>query len=86
MAELPHALYSLPSLCNYRYQIAVATYLSGFISAASITCSFGGVHPTSQRMSLQLRQQLLPVGLQKGVAVLDIAWLFISEEETKSQF
>jgi len=30
MAELFHALYSLPSLSN-RYQVAVATYLSDFI-------------------------------------------------------
>lgn len=86
MAELPHALYSLPFLCNYRYQIAVATQLSGFVSAASTTCSFGGVQPTGRRMSLQLRQQLLLMGLQKGVPVLDIAWLFLSEEDTKSQF
>lgn len=86
MAELPHALYSLPSMCNYRSQIPVATYLSGFVSAASITRSFGGVHPTGQWMSLQLWQQLLPMGLQKGVAVQDIARLFLGKEETKSQF
>ncbi|PKU41452.1 hypothetical protein llap_8243 [Limosa lapponica baueri] len=37
-------------------------------------------------MSPQLREHLLPLGSQKGVAVLDFAWLFLSEAVTKSQF